>query len=80
MALAALILSLVGIASCITAPVGAILGHVAQRQIRETGEAGEGMAKAAIIVGWIITTFMVLGALFYVAAIIFAIGISTSTP
>jgi hypothetical protein len=33
--------------------VGAILGHVAQRQIRERGEAGGGMALAGVIVGWI---------------------------
>ncbi|WP_428962076.1 DUF4190 domain-containing protein [Micromonospora fluostatini] len=79
MAVAALILALVGFASCITAPVGAILGHVAQKQIRQTGEGGEGMAKAAIIVGWILTSLMVLGVLFYVAAIIFAIASSSST-
>lgn len=74
MALAALILSLVGIASCLTAPVGAILGHVARRQIRETGEDGEGMAKAAIIVGWVLTGLMVLGIALYVAIIVFAIS------
>ena len=33
--------------------VGAILGHVAQRQIRERGEGGGGMALAGVIVGWI---------------------------
>ncbi|NYF56732.1 DUF4190 domain-containing protein [Micromonospora purpureochromogenes] len=60
MAIAALVLSLVGFASCITAPVGAILGHVAMKQIRQTGEGGEGMAKAAIIVGWILTGLLLL--------------------
>ncbi|MGC1212905.1 MAG: DUF4190 domain-containing protein [Micromonospora sp.] len=74
MALVALILSLVGVASCITAPVGAILGHIARRQIRETGEGGEGMAKAAIIVGWILTGLLVLVVLGYIAIIAFAIG------
>ncbi|MBQ1072798.1 DUF4190 domain-containing protein [Micromonospora sp. C31] len=74
LAIAALVLSLVGIASCVTAPVGAILGHVAQNQIRQTGEGGEGMAKAAIIVGWILTGLLVLGILFYVAIIVFAIS------
>ncbi|MCX4386867.1 DUF4190 domain-containing protein [Micromonospora peucetia] len=73
MAIAALVLALVGIGSCITAPVGAILGHVAQKQIRQTGEGGEGMAKAAIIVGWILTGLLVLVILFYVAIIVFAI-------
>ena len=79
MAIAALILSLVGIASCITAPIGAILGHVARKQIRETGEGGEGMAKAAIIVGWILTGLLALLIAFYVVAIVFAIASSESS-
>jgi hypothetical protein len=34
--------------------VGAILGHVSRRQIRDRGEGGDGMALAGIIVGWIV--------------------------
>lgn len=34
--------------------VGAILGHVGRRQLRTSGEAGEGMALAGIIIGWIV--------------------------
>ncbi|MER7417686.1 DUF4190 domain-containing protein [Micromonospora peucetia] len=79
LAIAALVLALVGITSCITAPVGAILGHVAQKQIRQTGEGGEGMAKAAIIVGWILTGLLVLAILFYVAIIVFAITQAETT-
>jgi len=33
---------------------GAIMGHIARRQIRTTQEAGDPMAKAGIIVGWIV--------------------------
>ncbi|MEO3771433.1 DUF4190 domain-containing protein [Micromonospora sp. B9E7] len=77
LAIASLVLALVGLTSCgITAPIGAILGHVAQKQIRVSGEGGEGMAKAGIIVGWIITALMVLGIAFYAAAIIFAVTTS----
>ncbi|GAA4695827.1 DUF4190 domain-containing protein [Phytohabitans rumicis] len=79
LAIAALICSLAGIATCISAPVGAILGHVARRQIRERGEAGDGMALAGIIVGWIITGLMVLLIAFYVVIIIIAINSETST-
>ncbi|MFI6261918.1 DUF4190 domain-containing protein [Micromonospora sp. NPDC051006] len=79
LAIAALVLSLIGLTSCITAPIGAILGHMAQKQIRVTGEGGEGMAKAAIIVGWILTALLVLVILFYAAAIIFAITQSDNT-
>lgn len=79
MAIAALVLALVGFASCITAPVGAILGHVAQKQIRLTGEGGEGMAKAAIIIGWILTALLVLLIIFYVVVIVLAITTGASS-
>ncbi|WBB65164.1 DUF4190 domain-containing protein [Micromonospora sp. WMMD812] len=79
LAIAALVLSLIGLTSCITAPIGAILGHVAQKQIRLSGEGGEGMAKAAIIVGWILTALLVLLIVFYVVAIVFAITQSGDT-
>jgi hypothetical protein len=78
MAIAALVLSLVGVASCITAPVGAILGHVARKQIRQSGESGEGMALAAIIVGWILTGLLVLVILVYVVVIVFAVAAAES--
>jgi hypothetical protein len=76
MALTAMILALVGIATWITAPVGAILGHIALKQIRQTGESGEGMAKTGIIVGWVITGIGVLCCLGYVGFVVFAIGSS----
>ncbi|MDM4722354.1 DUF4190 domain-containing protein [Micromonospora sp. WMMA1363] len=79
MAIIALVLSLVGIASCITAPIGAILGHLARKQIRQTGEGGDGMAKAAIIVGWILTGLLALLIAFYVVVIIFAIASESSS-
>lgn len=74
LAIAALVLALTGLASCITAPVGAILGHVARRQIRERGEGGDGMAKAAIIVGWILTGLMIVVIIGYIALIVYAIN------
>ena len=37
------------------------------------------MAKAAIIVGWILTGFLVLLILFYAGAIIYAIATSATT-
>ncbi|WP_309244337.1 DUF4190 domain-containing protein [Micromonospora parastrephiae] len=79
MAIAALVLALAGFASCITAPVGAILGHVAQKQIRLSGEGGAGMAKAAIIIGWILTGLLVLLIIFYVVVIVFAITTGASS-
>jgi hypothetical protein len=69
MAIVALILSLAGFIIGVSAPVGAILGHIARRQIRETGEDGDGMALAAIIVGWIITGLVLLGCIIFVVLV-----------
>jgi hypothetical protein len=60
MAVVAMILSLASLACGLTAPVGAVLGHVAQGQIRRNGEDGGAFALTAIIVGWIVTGLMVL--------------------
>jgi hypothetical protein len=48
------------IAAIVVAPVGIILGFIAQNQIKTTGEAGAGLAKAAIIVGIILTVLWLL--------------------
>jgi hypothetical protein len=59
-AVAALVVSIVGaLGICaygiggIVGVVGAILGHVARKQIRQSGEGGDGLALAGVIVGWI---------------------------
>jgi hypothetical protein len=57
--------------------VGAIMGHVAKRQIRENGQAGEGMAMTGIIVGWITTG---LGLLILAAIIILFVYAARSVP
>jgi len=67
LAIASLVCSLAGLAVGLSAPVGAILGHVARRQIRERGEQGDGMALAGIIVGWILTGVMLLCCVGYLA-------------
>ena len=55
LAIAALVCSIAGVATCgVTGIVGAILGHIARKQISERGEDGDGLALAGIIVGWII--------------------------
>lgn len=60
LAVAAIICSIGGLFTGISAPVGAVLGHMATKQIAQTGEDGEGLAKAAIIIGWAITGLIVL--------------------
>jgi hypothetical protein len=50
------------------APAGLVLGVIARRQIRQTGEQGDGMALAGIIIGGIFTAFFVLMIVFFVIA------------
>jgi hypothetical protein len=75
LAIASLVCALTGLALCgVPSVVGAILGHVARRQIRERGEAGDGLALAGIICGWIIFGLMLLFGIGYVGLIAYAIN------
>ncbi|MCU1606329.1 MAG: Conserved rane protein of unknown function [Modestobacter sp.] len=62
LAVVALVLSFLGA----LAPVGLVLGIVARGQIRRTGEGGEGLALAAVIVGGVITTVGVVVLVFWI--------------
>lgn len=57
--------------------VGAILGHVAKRQIRERGESGDGMALTGIILGWIATALAVI---IVIGLIIFFVWAANTDP
>jgi hypothetical protein len=48
-----------------------VLGHLARRQIRQTGEAGDGMALAALIFGYV---GLALAALFVVILVVIAVA------
>lgn len=74
MATLSLVMSLVGLLTGITAVLGIIFGHIARKQIRETGEGGDGMALAGLIVGYIICGLWVLGILAYIALVVFMFG------
>jgi hypothetical protein len=84
MAIASMVVAIVGIltVTCyglpalIIGPIGAILGHISRRKIKQNGEAGEGMALAGVIVGWIATA---LG-LIVVAVIAFFIIYAVNDP
>ena len=65
-----------GIASFVIVPlIGAIVavvtGHMARRQIRQTGEEGNGLALAGLILGYV---HLALFALVIVLVLIFAVG------
>ena len=71
MAIGALVASIAGATMCgIGALVGAVLGHIAMGQIKKSGEQGQGMALAAVIIGWIIGGLGLLFWIFYVIVIV----------
>ncbi len=51
-----------------------VLGHMARRQIRQTGEDGAGMALAGLILGWIGIAATVL----FVAVIVAAVAVTST--
>ncbi|WP_236718521.1 DUF4190 domain-containing protein [Actinoplanes sp. TFC3] len=61
------------------APAAIVMGHVAKKQIRQTGEGGDGLATAGLWLGYIFTSLYVLLCAFYVVAVIFAIGSSNGS-
>jgi hypothetical protein len=84
LSIAALVVSIVGAAGLCAyglggylGIVGAILGHVAARQIRENGGQGAGMAKAGVIIGWIVTGIAVLAT---IAIVFFVVWASNQPP
>jgi hypothetical protein len=79
MAIASLVVSCVSVMGLCTwgigavvGLVGAILGHVAQRRIRQTGANGGGMALAGIIVGWSVFVIGLIIAAVLIFTIIYA--------
>jgi hypothetical protein len=58
----------------IFSPAAIVLGHLAKKQIRQTGEQGEGLATAGLWLGYIFTGLGVLLCAIYVVVIIFAVG------
>jgi hypothetical protein len=73
LAIASLVVSLGSVLLCCWFPgiVGAIMGHVARKQIRQQpNQTGEGMALAGIIVGWIAFGLAVLGSILYIVLIV----------
>jgi hypothetical protein len=64
MAILALVLAFV------FAPAGLILGIIARKQIKQTGEQGEGLALAGVIVGGIFTAIFVLLIVFWIIAFV----------
>lgn len=63
LAVASLVLSIIGLCCGIGSIVGIVLGFVARNQIKTSGQSGDGMALAGIIIGFV-TLVLSIGAYF----------------
>jgi hypothetical protein len=54
------------------APAGIVLGHIARRQIRETGEQGGGLANWGLILSYIFTALYLIGCCAWIGFAIWA--------
>lgn len=72
LAIGALVASILGFFCGIGFIVGLILGYSARNQIRQSQgqQGGEGLATAAIVVGWIGVALMLVGILFFIVGIL----------
>lgn len=80
LAIASMIVSIGSIVFCCGLPgvAGAIMGHVARKQIREQNQQGEGMALAGIIIGWAAFALALIGIILYVVLIVVGVIASES--
>ncbi|PSL54377.1 uncharacterized protein DUF4190 [Saccharothrix carnea] len=72
------------IAALITAflfsPAGIVLGVLARKQIRRTGEEGWGMATAGLIVGVVLTVLWVLAIVLWVVLVVWLYREASNLP
>lgn len=78
LAIIALVASIFGVMSSvfISGIAGIIMGHIARKQIRQSGERGDGMAVAALWVGYIGTALWLLFWVGYVGIMVLVFGVA----
>jgi hypothetical protein len=75
LAITSMILGILGFFTCgVTSILALIFGYVANGQIKRTGENGQGMALAGIILGWILTGLWILYWILVLAGAIASFG------
>lgn len=71
LAIAALVCGCLGFVTCISGIAAIILGHLARKQIRESGgtQQGDGMALAGLILGYVITALLLAYIVFLIVVV-----------
>src|SRR5262245_39756657 len=60
------------------APLGIVFGHIGKKQIRLSGEQGDGLATAGLIISYVFTSLYVVGCALVVLGVIFGTASSSS--
>jgi hypothetical protein len=77
LAIASLVVSIASLLTCgLAGIIGAVLGHISRSQIRQRGDAGDGLALAGIIVGYVLFAM----GLMFVAFIAFVYDAAQNLP
>ncbi|MCK2220902.1 DUF4190 domain-containing protein [Actinomadura sp. ATCC 31491] len=77
MAVASLVLGIVGMISCgLTSIVGVILGHIALNRIKRSGEEGQGLAVGGLVTSYIMVVVNVLLLIWFGGMILSFIGLA----
>lgn len=77
-AIVALVLGIIGLVVCqLTGPAALLFGLKARREIRTTGEQGDGMALAGVITGAIATALLALAVVALIVIVIIAVASSS---
>ncbi len=76
LAVASLVCSLAGLITCIGAPIGVVLGHIAKNQIKTSGEEGDGLATAGLVIGYLISVIGLIGCGLWTVGAVFSSSIS----
>lgn len=79
MAVASLILGIVGLITCgATSIIGVVLGHIALSRIKRTGEEGQGMAMGGLVTSYIMVALFVIFWVFFGGFWLTLIGIGSA--
>jgi hypothetical protein len=80
MAIASLVLGLVGLLLCgLTAIPGAIVGHIAMKRIKVTGEEGAGLAVAGLVTSYITIVIWLIVWIAFGGLLLAAIGMESAS-
>jgi hypothetical protein len=60
------------------APLAIVFGHMGKKQIRQTGEQGDGLATAGLVLGYVFTAIAVLACAIYMIAAVALVGGASS--